>query len=266
MLKRTHRYGPLCLLVASVLILAGSRARADVVTTEDVRRFLDPTLMISRLEYQFQANYLPGDLELYTHKVRPWYAVNASNAVWVRLPFLRYSLPNGGSESGIGDISLGWGFVVHENLKRRFTTLAAGFDIILPTGDPAKATGFDSYVLRTGVGVVTNPTDMFPVFLIGKYHQSIHTLEGGLDISTLELTLQTFHILPKGFYLALLPSFFFDFENDFDVFSLGVGGGRALTKQFSIQGTYVQHATGRKTFNRGFAMGLHYLWGVNKGK
>ena len=47
-------------------------ARADVVSEADTKRFLDPTVMISKVEYRFQANHLPDDLELYTNRIRPW--------------------------------------------------------------------------------------------------------------------------------------------------------------------------------------------------
>ena len=53
---------------------SGGRERwlIEEVTTEEVRRFLDPTRMINRIGYAFQMNYLPADIELMTHKVRTW--------------------------------------------------------------------------------------------------------------------------------------------------------------------------------------------------
>ena len=77
----------------------------------------------------------------------------------------------------------------------------------------------------------------------------------------IDLTLQTFHILPKGFFLALIPSFFVDLEGDTDVFSLGLGVGRALNRRVSLQGGYIQRVAGEETFSRGFSVGLTWLWG-----
>ena len=235
----------------------------EQVTVKDVKRFLDPTLMISRVEYKFQANYLPGDIELYTNRLRPWYAVNNSNAVWVRLPHLNYSFPDGNGPSGIGDISLGWGFLLHENLKRRMTAIAGAVEVLFPTGDPARRTGLDTYGVSAATLIATNPTDLFPVYFIGWYRQSVGDER---KIQVAELTLQTFHLLPRGFFLSFVPSLLIDLNADFEVFAFGLGAGRALNRRLSIQAAYVQHISGRETFNQGFTIGLNYLWGTNKAK
>ncbi|RKZ13868.1 hypothetical protein DRQ53_12690 [bacterium] len=250
----------LCLASAA----AGS-ARANDVSTEDVRRFLDPTVMISKLEYRYQANHLPDDFDVYTHKLRPWIALNNGNAVWARVPFARLSRADGETSGGLGDVSLGWGRLFHENLERRLTAFAATAELKMPTGDPAEGTSLDAYVGNVVAAIVTNPTDMFPVFVIARYLHSFDKAVDGLDIRSAELTVQSFHILPRGFYLLLIPSFLYDFERDFDVFSFGAGGGKALTRRFAMQAAYVQYISGQKTFNRGFTIGLNYMWGTDKG-
>ncbi len=246
----------------------------EEVSAKQVKRFLDPTLMISKVEYSFQANYLPQDIKLFSHKFRPWYAINNSNAVWVRIPVRDFSIPDQDGPTGVGDLSVGWGFIAHENLERRLTTVAAGIDVVLPTGDRSKGTGLGRYILMPAEIGAFNPTDLFPVFVIGRYLHSVGNIRGypegeGLqdsDVRSLELSVQTFHILPKGFFLAALPSFVFNFEEEFNIFSLGLGGGRALNRRLMIQGGYVQHIAGQETFNRGFFIGLNFLWGTNKSK
>ena len=52
-----------------------------------------------------------------------------------------------------------------------------------------------------------------------------------LKVRSIELKLETFHILPKGFFLAVLPSVTFNLNQDFNFFTLGLGVGRALTRQ-----------------------------------
>ncbi len=241
----------------------GTRRRLiEEVTTEEVKRFLDPTRMISRLAYDFQMSFLPGESELMTHKIKSWYAVNKSNAIWVDVPYLTYSLPELSGWSGLGDISVGWGFIVHENVRRRLTTVAAGVEFRLPTGDPAKGTGLDSYIVKPAVAIATNPTDLFPVYITGRYAHSFG--DGGLQVRSVELTIHTFHILPKGFFLALIPSFIRDWEHDFNVFSLGLGAGWVLNRRLSLQGGFVERVSGKETFDRGFSVGITYLWGKNK--
>ena len=255
---------------------AGSRSRKLVqeVTVDDVKRFLDPTLMISRLDYNFQANFLPDDVRLLTNQFRPFYAANNSNAFWARIPIHDFSIPNGEGPVGIGDVTLGWGVVLHEDLSRRLTAVAGIFELLLPTGDPAKGTGFDTYILAPGGGIALNPTDKFPIYVIGRY---LHSLGGassqgnGVDddadrIRSFKLDIETYHILPKGIFLAVLPSFLFNFNQDFNRFSLGAGVGRALNRRLAVKAGYVQHVAGRETFSRGFTVGLTYLWGRDKSK
>ena len=257
---------------------SGTRQRGliEAVSVPEVKRFLDPTRMINRLEYTFQANFLPNDVKLFTNRLRPWYAINHSSAVWVRVPIHDFSIPNQDFPVGIGDIDIGGGFMIHEDLSRRLTGIAAAAEIRLPTGDASKGTGLGTYIIAPAALLALNPTDKFPVYIVGRYLHSLGSL-GGSDagdetqndpehIRSIELNIQTFHILPKGVFLAVFPTFVFNLNQDFNIFSLGVGAGRALNRRLLIQGGYVQHIAGRETFNRGLQIGITYLWGRDKSK
>ena len=219
---------------------AGQRGLIEDVSVSDVKKFLDPTQLISRVEYAFQANFLPNDARLFTNKFRPWYAFNNWSAAWVRVPLHDFSIPNQEAPGGIGDIDIGGGFVIHEDLSRRLTSIAVGAEIRLPTGDASKGTGLDAYIIAPAALLAFNPTDAFPVYIVGSYLHSWGSL-GGADtqehIRSIVLEIQTFHILPKGFFLAVLPSFVFNLNQNFNIFSLGLGAGRALNRRFLIQGS-----------------------------
>ena len=245
------------------------RALIEDVSPSDVKRFLDPTQLISRVEYDFQANFLPNDARLFTNRFRPWYAVNNWSAVWVRIPIHDFSIPNQDFPVGIGDIDIGGGFVVHEDLSRRLTTIAAAAEIRLPTGDASKGTGLDAYVIAPAALLAFNPTDAFPVYITGSYLHSWGSLAGATSqehLRSIELEIQTIHILPKGIFVAVLPTFVFNLNQDFNFFSLGLGAGRALNRRLLIQGGYVHHIAGRETFNRALQIGITYLWGKDKSK
>ncbi len=239
------------------------------VSVSDVKRFLDPTQLISRIEYAFLANFLPNDTRLFTNRFRPWYAFNNWSAAWVRVPIHDFSSPNQDFPVGIGDIDIGGGFVIHEDLSRRLTSIAVAAEIRLPTGDLSKGTGLDAYIIAPAALLALNPTDAFPVYIAGRYLHSWGSL-GGSDpqehLRSIELEIQTFHILPKGVFVAVLPSFVFNLNQDFNIFSLGLGAGRALNRRLLIQGGYVHHIAGRDTFNRALQIGITYLWGKDKSK
>jgi len=279
-LKRRHRASHGAILL--VALVAGSpesvaaqeeepdpqSAESDTLTLQEVRRFLDPTVMVNRFEYRFQANYIPGDLQIYSQRVRPWIALNSWSAAWVRVPWINVSLPDGSGHSGVGDISMGWGFVLHENLASRLTASAASFDVLMPTGDRAQATGLDRWILQPLGALVFNPTDLFPVFLIGRYQHSVAdgTEQENGKVRSLNLSVQTFHILPKQFFLLFVPNLFVDIQRDLTVFTFGIGAGRAMTRRLALQASYVQYISGSETFSRGFQLGLNYFWGPNRGR
>ena len=80
------------------------------------------------------------------------------------------------------------------------------------------------------------------------------------DSSVFELSeavKKTAHILPKGFFVAALPSIVVD--KNFNLFSLGIGAGKALTKNIAITGGYVHYVLGARTLNQGFAIAIQYL-------
>jgi hypothetical protein len=244
----------------------------EEVTAQEVKRFLDPTLMITKLEYSFTTNFLPLETRLFQHTARPWYALNHSNAVWVDVPFNHYSTPSGKDLGGIADLRAGWGTLIHENLGRRFTATAAGLEVLVPTGNLLKGTGYDTWVLAPAFFAAFNPTDKFPVYVSTQYLHSLGEIGGSLAdgnaelrVRSLDIEVQTVHILPKGIFIAALPAFTINFNQNFNIFSLGVGAGRALNRRFLIQGGYLHHIAGEETFSQGFQISLVYLWGKDKG-
>jgi len=245
------------------------RGLIEDVSVSDVKKFLDPTKLISRIEYSFLANFLPNDTRLFTNRFRPWYAFNNSSAAWVRVPIHDFSIPNQDTPIGIGDIDIGGGFVIHEDLSRRLTSIAAVAEVRLPTGDASKGTGLGAYIIAPAAFLAFNPTNAFPVYVVGRYFHSWGSL-GGSDpqehLRSIQLEIQTIHILPKGVFVAVLPTFVFNLNRDFNIFSLGLGAGRALNRRLLIQGGYVHHIAGRETFNRALQIGITYLWGKDKSK
>jgi len=272
---KLRRWSGRCAVLLLALVAGraeGAAAQAgeegDTLTLSEVRRFLDPTVMVNRFEYRFQANYIPGDVQIYSHRARPWIALNSWSAAWVRVPWIDVSLPDGSGHSGIGDVSVGGGVVIHENLGSRLTASAASFDLLMPTGDRAKGTGFDRLILQSMGALVFNPTDLFPVYLLARYHHSVADGSEPEDgrVRTLSLSVQTFHILPRRFFLLFIPSFYVDVQRDQTAFTFGIGGGRAMTRRLAVQASYVQHIVGWETFSRGFQLGFNYFWGPNRGR
>jgi hypothetical protein len=248
------------------LLTAAPRCGADEVTVEDVKRFLDPTVMISRVEYRFQANHLRNDFDVYTHLLRPWYAIDGVSAAWVRLPFATISPPTGDSRSAISDITFGYGRMLHENLERRLTASAFSVELTTPTGDVDKGTSADAWIGRINGAIMANPTDLFSLFVIGRYSHSFDSIVGGGDLRTAQLEVQAFRVFPKSYFLALTPTLSYDFDLDVEVFSFVFGGGKALTRRFALAAGYVEHISGQRSFNRGFTIGLNYLYGPLKGR
>jgi len=252
-------------------------AGSEHVTTEEVKRFLDPTRMINRIGYDFQANFLIRDVELFTHRIRPVIAFTHWTAVWAEIPVHHFDTTGGSNPAGIGDVKFGWGVVTHENLESRLTSSALIFEVLAPTGDPSKGTGFGTTVLAPGGGIALNPSKYFPIYITARYLHSLEELRGpgseeeirdnpSLKVRSIELNLETFHILPKGFFLAVLPSVTFSLNQDFNFFTLGLGVGRALTKHFAIQAAYINYVAGEKTFNQAFNIGFTYIFGAEKVK
>jgi hypothetical protein len=255
----------------SLTVLFAQDSIVEDVSTEDVKQFLDPTVMNDVLEYRFQANFLPQDTKLFSHLPYIGYSLNHWTAVWAEIPILDFSIPDTNAPSGIGDTLIGWGFVPYKNLSRRLTGAAFWMEALAPTGSTEKGTGFDTWVLAPGGGIALNPTDRFPIYVWGRYLHSLKPLGGERSnqeepdlVRSIELNFETLHIFPKGFFVAALPSFTFNLNQDFNLFSLGVGVGRALNRRLAIQGGYVHYVAGERTFNQAFVVGASFIWGEEK--
>ena len=244
------------------------------VSSEDVKKFLDPTVMNSVLEYRFQTNFLPQDTKLFSHRPYVGYSFNHWSAAWAEVPIWDFSMPGTDSQAGISDTLIGVGFVPYKNLSKRLTAAAFWLEALAPTGNVGKGTGVGAWVLSPGGGIALNPSDKFPVYLTGRYLHSVKPIGGDkgdlneprAKIRSIELDIETVHILPKGFFVSAKPQFLFDLNKDFRMFSLGAGLGRALNRKLLVFGGYVHHVAGRKTFNQAFVVGLSFIWGKEKAK
>jgi len=243
------------------------------VAPEDVKKFLDPTVMNNVLEYRFQANFLPQDTRLYSHRPYIGYALNYWSAVWAEVPIWDFSIPGVDAPSGISDTLIGWGCIPYKDLSKRFTGFAFWLEALAPTGSADKGTGFGTWVLAPGAGVALNPTDRFPIYISGRYLHSLKPLGGVAEkpenpdlVRSIELNIETLHIFPKGFFVGALPSFTFNLNQDFNLFTLGVGAGRALNRRLMVTGGYVHYVAGKRTFNQAFVVGISFVWGKEKVK
>ena len=94
-LKSTRSLISIVLLFGnSQIVLFGQTSQKSIiekVSTEDVKKFLDPTIMNSVLEYRFQANSLPQSTKLFTHRPYVGYSLNHWSAVWAEVPYFSVS-------------------------------------------------------------------------------------------------------------------------------------------------------------------------------
>jgi hypothetical protein len=251
-------------LMALVAAWSGSApAEQPEVSTAEVKRFLDPTTIVTGLDYTFSFNSLANG-KLFRHLFGPGWAINESQILFADVPIQRLVPDQGPSRTGIGDTAIGWGYVPYENLESRFTSLILVAEVRAPTGDAGVGLGTGGWVLAPGARIALNPTDRFPVFVTVGY---LHSLENekteereGETVQKLrswEFALTTVHIMPKGFFLSLEPNLLVD--GDLEVFSIVVGAGRALTRHFAFSGGYAQFVAGDQTFNRAAVVSLQYL-------
>jgi len=251
-------------VLAAACLGDGAAAQpAPEVTTGDVKRFLDPTTIVTGFDYTFSFNALEN-ADLYRHLFGPGWALNESQIFFVDVPLQSLVPDQGPSKTGIGDTSIGWGYVPYENLSSRFTSLILVAEMRAPTGDAATGFGTGGWVAAPAVRLAFNPTDRFPVFFTVGYLHSLQDEktqardgETVLKLRTWELALTTVHILPKGFFLSLEPSLLLD--EDLEVFSVVVGAGRALTRHFAFSLGYAQFVAGDRTFSRSIVGGLQYI-------
>ena len=263
-------------LVLPVQAQTGSDDPAsEEVTVDEVKTFIDPTVMVHSVEYTFAANFLPFSAELYTHRLGAFWALNQRMGLWAEVPVRNLSVPGRAEDRGVGDVLLGFGAITHERLDRRFTTSVLTFEALAPTGDPRRGRGAGTWILAPGGAMAFNPTDKFPVYVFGRYLHSLGSLGGksrddevmdrpSLRIRSVELNVQTVHIFPKGFFVSAIPRFVLNLNQDFNLFSLGVGVGRALTRNVALSGAYVHHLAGRKTFNQVFTFKVSFVFGERR--
>ena len=102
-----------CLLMVAKLVILGlqtqgsQRSVSEEISSEDVKRFLAPTVMNSVLEYPFQANFLPQKVRLYSHRPYIGWPLKHWSAVWAEVPFWDFSTPGVQAPSGISDALIG---------------------------------------------------------------------------------------------------------------------------------------------------------------
>ena len=62
------------------------------------------------------------------------------------------------------------------------------------------------------------------------------------------------------------PRRFSNLNQEFNLFSIGVGVGRALNRRLLVTGGYVHYVAGERTFNQALVVGVSFIWGEEKVK
>ncbi len=112
-----------------------------------------------------------------------------------------------------------------------------------------------------------NVTDLFPIYAIYTYRhsageiglsgQSQVTEVDPIKLRTSELDISTVRILPKGFWVLANADWLVN--RDVWRLSLGVSGGRAISRYFAWSVSYAEHIGGRESFDRRWSIALDYL-------
>ena len=189
-----------------------------------------------------------------------------STSFFTDIPIIRSHVA-GETQTGFSDISVGYGFVPYENLERRFTTLAFRVETSMPTGDENRGLGLGTWVLSPAVGVAFNVTNLFPIYAIYTYRHSAGEIappgktemagDNPIRPRISELDISTVRILPKGFWVLANADWVVN-PNIWRL-SLGVSGGRAISRHFAWSVSYAEHVGGQESFDRRWSVAVDYL-------
>jgi len=108
-------------LQTGLLAQSSQKPLIENVSPEDVKKFLDPTIMYNVLEYRFQANFLRQNTKLFSRRPYVGYSLNHWSAVWAEVPYWHFSSPGTAAPSGISDTLIGGGVVPYKDLSKRVT-------------------------------------------------------------------------------------------------------------------------------------------------
>ena len=89
------------------------------------------------------------------HRLESRYAINASSAAWITLPYAHFTPPEGTSSRGVGDVTLGWGYIVERTFASSNSFASASSEVsdpaVRPVPPPGRPGGrHPSSVGRTG--------------------------------------------------------------------------------------------------------------------
>ena len=235
------------------------------VSPVDVKRFLDPTVLSTGLSYGFE-HTAQLETSSQAHVVSLDVSPDPQHVFFSDIPVRRRS-EAGGAQVGLGDVSIGYGFVPYRDLERRFTTVALRVETSIPTGDGDRGIGLGTWAVAPAVGVALNFTDLFPIYATYTYRHSAGSVaepnppdraaDAGARLRRSELDVSTVRILPQGFWVLANTDWAVD-ARDWSL-SLGVSGGRAISRHLAWSVSYAEQVGGRKTFDRRWSATLEYL-------
>lgn len=136
-------------------------------------------------EDNFEAKSSQIDLE-FEYGILEWMQLE------INLPYLSSETKSYGkkiSNSGIGDISAGLGFMLSkEESDKLIPTISAGLEIILPTGEWKKGLGTGGFGLETGFAASKSFDDIYIHFNAGYARiLSAESASGSFDIDEIEI-------------------------------------------------------------------------------
>jgi len=235
---------------------------ATYVGRDGIKRFLDPTVFINTLEYRFDSSF-SDDVTTYGHNFLSLLPVNHRNTFWVGGAFSHIAASGTPVDNAVGDVVVGFGTLLHENLLDRFTSSMAGLELVAPTGSVESGTGDGRWLLAPRGALAVHLTDYFPLFVRGRYSHSLGESELP-SIRLLDIELEFALLVGGGFFVEVVPVLAYDFAAEADSVSLEAVVGRAITENVAWVAGYVEHFEDGHSNSRGFIGGLNVIWGDEK--
>ncbi len=140
--------------------------------------------------------------------------------------------------SGIGDLLLRYNWVPALTLTADPwvpNNLGIGVGLLVPTGDPAKGTGGDQWVIAPSLGwaaIIAKRTTLLPQL---QYMKSIAEGEFAQGMQTISLSVDLIHVTGSKFWVQYTPAATYDFEAEQYEFDNLLVLGQQFTRRFALR-------------------------------
>jgi hypothetical protein len=222
----------------------------------------DPTEIRSRADLYFARVISRASRDLFGSQLSGTYAFDQQFSAGMDIPYIYTDLSDGRQTMGIGDISIRGKIGLYRQKEDQFLrAVAAGFGLILDTGNADQGTGLGDYAFTLTLDASYSIADEILITPTIESYSTLGSDSSAANEHELHIKFLTVINFEEGIWISIRPELIIDLTGEYQ-YSLPIRmiAGYMLSTQFGVSAQYTNFLAGDERVNYFANVDLRFLF------